>query len=632
LIELVWLVPSIPLAVAAVNLFCGRRLGRISGWLATGAVALAFVVAVGVVADLASLAAEERTVVRHLADWVRVGSFEAAFDLRVDPLSAVMILVVTGVGALIHLYSIGYMENDPRRGRFFAFLNLFVALMLVLVLADNFLFLFLGWEGVGLCSYLLIGFYQEKLSAGNAAKKAFVTTRIGDTLMLIGIALIFVHFGSLNFGDVLDPLQGGPDPDVDAGAVTIISLLLFAGAVGKSAQVPLHVWLPDAMEGPSPVSALIHAATMVTAGVYLVTRAHGLFEASGVGQGEDVQAVVIVVGIVTLLYAGLAAIGQDDIKRVLAYSTISQIGFMFFAAGMGAYAIAMLMLLAHAFYKALMFLAAGSVMHGLDGELDLKRMGGLRQAMPATAAAFGIGAIALAGIPPLSGFFAKDPILAEAATSGRALAWILGLIGALISAVYISRAWFLAFYGDRRSAAHPHESPPIMTVPLAVLSVGAAGAGILGLSSETGLMARWLEPVVGELEPGSAGPPEGVLIALSVAMAVIGIGISWYLWSGRIDWLELRRKLGGLHPALESGFGIDRLFGAIVQTPLKTGSRLLAAVVDRRWIDGVVDAIGGGVRGGAGIARRVQTGLVRRYALAMLLGAAVVLLYVGVRL
>ena len=388
MLTLIWLVPAIPLAASVINLFFGKRLRETSGWLAVLAVAASFAVCLGALAQLLSRAPVDRVEFVHLFDWISVGSLNVGVTLRVDPLSMTMILVVTGVGSLIHLYSIGYMKGDARYSRFFAYMNLFVFLMLMLVLADNFLLLYLGWEGVGLCSYLLIGFWFEKKTASDAAKKAFITTRVGDTAMLIGIALIFVHFGSLDFGRVLGQSWACPGggacgtPEV-GGVFTAIALLLFAGAVGKSAQVPLHVWLPDAMEGPTPVSALIHAATMVTAGVYLVVRSHVLFELSGTA-----LTVVLVVGLATALYAATAALGQDDIKRVLAYSTISQLGFMFFAAGLRDYPAAMFLLVTHAFYKALMFLSAGSVMHGLHGETDMKKMGGLARFMPATATAF----------------------------------------------------------------------------------------------------------------------------------------------------------------------------------------------------------------------------------------------------
>ncbi len=449
--NLLWVIPVLPLAAAMVNLFIGKRLGRWAGLLAVVAMLGSFVAAVVVVQGLAGLPEGSRLYAVHLFDWIRVGQFNVGADLRLDALSATMILVVTGIGLLIHIYALGYMHGDPRFGRFFAYMNLFVFFMLVLVLGENFLVMYLGWEGVGLCSYLLIGFWFEKTENANAAKKAFITTRVGDTAMLIGLALIVAKFGTLDFAQVF----GTASSTLTKGAATAIALLLFAGAVGKSAQVPLHVWLPDAMAGPTPVSALIHAATMVTAGVYLVLRTHVLFEVSGVA-----LVVVTVVGLITLLYAGTCALGQDDIKRVLAYSTVSQLGFMFVAAGLRAYTAALFMLVAHAFYKALMFLGAGSVMHGMHDETDMKRMGGLLRRMPVTGVTFVIGALALAGVPPLAGFFAKDEILELANHTGHQWVYVLLTVGALLSALYIGRLVFLTFFGAPRTpeAEHAHES------------------------------------------------------------------------------------------------------------------------------------------------------------------------------
>jgi NADH-quinone oxidoreductase subunit L len=628
MIDLVWLVPALPLTGAIVALFGGRRAGRNIGWLASALVAAAFAAALGLLLDLLALPSTERARVVHLFDWIRVGDLEANVDLLVDPLSVTMALVVTGVGALIHVYAIGYMEGDPRYGRFFSHLNLFVFFMLLLILADNYLLLYVGWEGVGLCSYLLIGFWFERPAAASAAKKAFVTTRIGDTAFLVGIALMFVHFGSVGF-DVFGRLEHGPllgRPD--GGALTAISLLLLAGAIGKSAQVPLHVWLPDAMEGPTPVSALIHAATMVTAGVYLVVRSHALFEAS-----EVAIVVVMIVGLLTALYAGISAIGQDDIKRVLAYSTISQVGFMFLAAGMKAYAAAILLLVTHAFYKALMFLSAGSVMHGLADEADLKRMGGLRRAMPLTAAAFAVGALALSGIPPLAGFFSKDQIVAEASRSQGSGVWTLALLASFVSALYISRLVFLAFAGGRRSEAEPHESPRIMTVPLGLLAIGAALSGAaLGLTVD-GALSRFLEPVVGAIEDHAGPLSEVALATVSVVVAISAVATAWIVWgSGRVDWQALRAgPWNALQRFMNRGMYVDDAYAAVVEKPAKTTARGVRAF-DERVIDGAVNGMGAVVRGLAAAGRRVQTGVVRSYAAAFLLGALAVLVYVGSRL
>jgi NADH-quinone oxidoreductase subunit L len=627
--DLVWLVPALPLAGAVVNLFVGRRLGKASAWVAVLAVAGSFLVSVGVLVDLLSLAGEERSQVVHVFDWIRAGGFQADANLRVDPLSVTMILMVSGVSTLIHVYSIGYMADDPRFSRFFAYLNLFVFFMLTLVLADNFLLMFVGWEGVGLCSYLLIGFWFERPAAANAAKKAFVVTRIGDTAMLIGIALIFVEFGTLDFGHVLLTERAffGEDPIFPSeGVHSIVALLLFAGAVGKSAQVPLHTWLPDAMEGPTPVSALIHAATMVTAGVYLVVRTHVLFEVG------EVLWVVLLVGLVTAVFAGTAALAQDDFKRVLAYSTISQLGYMFFAAGMGAYAGAMFLLVVHAFFKAAMFLAAGSVMHGLNGEADIKRMGGLRRAMPLTFAVFLVGWLAIAGIPPFSGFFAKDQILAVANETGRILAWVVALFGAFLTALYMSRLYFLAFTGEPRHEAHPHESPPVMTFPMLVLAGLALVGGLLGLSASGGTLARFLEPVTGQHEAGGEGLSELALGAISVAVALAGIVLAWYVYgSARFDWAALRARFARAHRFLERGWYVDDLYGGVLVTPGKAVSAWSAYVFDQRVIDGAVNGIGRGFGRLANAGRRVQTGMVRTYALGFLFGAVAILLYVTLR-
>src|SRR6266540_4272322 len=616
------LIPALPLAGAAILLLTGKRWrGEIAGWLASLLVAGAFVVAIVVFIDLIAQPSAERLTHVKVFDWVAVGTFKVAAQFRVDPLSIVMALTVTGVGALIHIYSIDYMHGDPRYPRFFGYMNLFVFFMLVLVLADNFLLLYLGWEGVGLCSYLLIGFWFERKAAADAAKKAFITTRIGDSAFLIGILFIWLKFHSLDFDVVFRGAHGLP-----GGTATIISLLLFAGAVGKSAQLPLHVWLPDAMEGPTPVSALIHAATMVTAGVYLVVRSHDIFEASGTA-----LTIVAIVGIVTAIYAGLSAIGQDDIKRMLAYSTISQLGFMFFGAGMQAYAAAIFLLVAHAFFKALLFLGAGSVMHALPGdETDMMNMGGLRRAMPVAAATWVVGWLALAGMPPLSGFFAKDQVVAAASQSGRIGLWYTALFGAFLTAVYVTRGTFLTFFGDRRYDGHPHDPPPRMRTALVALAVGAAAAGLLGMSATTGLLPKFLTPVVGKTKEAVAAPSESVLAIISVTVALAGISLAWFIYlSRRIDWLALRIRLAGPKRALMRGFFVNDFYSGAVVAPAKLVSAFAAFVFDRRVIDGGVNGIGTLFSSAARVGRRVQTGLVRNYALGVLLGAVGVLWYLA---
>jgi NADH-quinone oxidoreductase subunit L len=620
-----WLVLALPLGGAFLNLFLGRRLGKLGGLLASAVVGLSFVQSMYLVVQLLGVASpEDRLVVQHLFDWISVGRFEVDADLRLDVLSATMILVVTGVGFLIHVYAIGYMDGDPWYGRFFAYLNLFVFFMLLLVLADDYALLYVGWEGVGLCSYLLIGFWFEKGENASAAKKAFVTTRIGDTAMLIGLALMISHFGSLDFDAVL----GTPGETIAEETATAISLLLFAGAIGKSAQVPLHVWLPDAMAGPTPVSALIHAATMVTAGVYLVVRSAPLFELSGIA-----LTVVLVVGLVTALFAATCALAQDDIKRVLAYSTVSQLGFMFVAAGMRFYTGAMFMLVAHAFYKALMFLGAGSVMHGTHEETDLQRMGGLIRRMPVTGWTFVIGALALAGIWPLAGFFAKDQILEIANHTGRPWVYALGTLAALLSALYVGRLLFLAFFGEPRSdeARRAHESPGVMTIPLVLLAAGAVVSGLLLAGSAEGTLARVLEPVTGAV-PAGEGLPTLVLSGIALAIALGMLAVAWWVFaSGRVDRIVLRERLAPLQRAAANGWYLDEYYSTLLVRPGKAVASFSADAFDLKVVDGLVNGVGGGTRRLAAAGRRIQTGFVRSYALGFFLGAVGVLVWLGTR-
>jgi NADH-quinone oxidoreductase subunit L len=618
------LIPALPLAGAAVLLVSGKRWRNASaGWLASALVAGSFVISAVVFFRLLALPEAHRVSIGHFFAWITSGAFHVNVDLRADPLSVVMALTVSGVATLIHVYSIDYMHADPRFARFFGYMNLFVFFMLILVLANNFLVLYLGWEGVGLCSYLLIGFWFERKAAADAAKKAFITTRIGDSAFLIGIALIWVHFHSLDFDAVFRGASG-----LAHGTATVMALLLFSGAVGKSAQLPLHVWLPDAMEGPTPVSALIHAATMVTAGVYLVVRSHAIFEASGTA-----LTIVAVIGVITAIYAGLSAIGQDDIKRMLAYSTISQLGFMFFGAGMGAFSAAIFLLVTHAFFKALLFLAAGSVMHGLpNDETNMMKMGALRRVMPITATAWIIGWLAMAGIPPFSGFFAKDQVVGAASQAGRTGLWIAALFAAMLTALYESRATFLAFFGGPRYEGHPHDPGFRMRLALIVLGIGAIAGGLLGISSSSGLLPRFLRPVVGAVHKPEGGPPEWALIVISTGVAVVGIGLAWFVYlSKRIDWQALRTRLWSTKRALEQGFYVNAFYSNVIVAPAKLASAFLAYVVDTKVIDGAVNGLGRSFRGLATAGRRIQTGLVRNYALAFLAGAVGILWYLAVK-
>jgi NADH-quinone oxidoreductase subunit L len=620
--NLIWLVPALPLAGAVALLLAGRPLRRIAGGLASLLVGASFVMSLLIFIELLGLGPEERTLTVNVFEWISVGSFQAPFELRVDPLSMVMALTVTGVGFLIHVYSIDYMHGDTRYSRYFAYLNLFVAAMLVLVLANNFVVLYVGWEGVGLCSYLLIAFWFERKLAADAGKKAFIVTRIGDTAMLIGIFLIFSTTGSVRFDEVFGAAGG-----LAGATATAIALLLFAGAVGKSAQLPLHVWLPDAMEGPTPVSALIHAATMVTAGVYLVVRTHSIFEAS-----EVALTVVAVVGLVTALYAGLSAIGQDDLKRVLAYSTISQLGYMFLAAGVGAYAVAIFHLVAHAFFKALLFLAAGSVMHATDGVIDVTRLGGLRRRMPLTAGAFAVGGLALSGIPLLAGFFSKDQILAATYSAGRTGLWIGGLIAAVLTAFYISRAYFMTFEGRLRSDLHPHEAPLLMVAPMGALAALTVLGGLLGASVRSGRIQLYLAPVVGEAEHAAGGLSELALSVLATLVALVGLILGWLIYgSGRVDWQRLRDRVAGPRRALAEGLFVDEAYGRGIVLPGKAAASFAATTVDLKVIDGAVNGMGRFVSRLASAGRKLQTGFVRTYALAFLFGVVALLVVVAVR-
>ncbi|MET0800068.1 MAG: NADH-quinone oxidoreductase subunit L [Actinomycetota bacterium] len=638
MIELIGLAIALPLGAAGVNLLfgnplwawtargTGRGTGQGAGWFATAAMAAAFAVALGALLELLSLPPDERTQVVTVVEWIRAGAVSVSLNLRVDPLSITMALVVTGVGTLIHLHAIGYMGNDPRPARFFGYMNLFCAFMLALVLANDFLLLYLGWEGVGLCSYLLIGFWSERPEAANAAKKAFITTRIGDVLLLLGLFAMWVHFGSFDFDTVLG--AEGSLPEIATGTASAISLLLLGGAVGKSAQLPLHVWLPDAMAGPTPVSALIHAATMVTAGVYLVVRSHALFEVSGTALD-----VVAVVGLAGAIYGGLGSLGQYDMKRALAYSTMSQLGFMFLAAGLGLYPIAISLLVAHAFYKALLFLSSGNVMHGLHDEIDVRRLGGLQRDMPWTTALFAAGALALSGLPPFSGFFTKDSIFELASHDGEVWAYVLGSLAAMLSAWYIARLVFQAFIGRRRYKGHAHEASPVMLAPLVVLAVGALFAGLALASTPEGRLAVFLEPTLGPVSEGHAGPSTGVLIAISVIVTVIGIGIAWRLYRPSQDerWISFPEREPGMAGALGHAFYIDDLYAWVVSNVALRGAAALEWF-DRTVIDGAVNGVGRLVRRAAGLAPVWQSGKVRRYALSLLAGAAVLLLFAVVRI
>ena len=687
-------IPALPLAAVALNLLLGDRLGKKgTAWLACGAVGLAFVAALREVLMLAAMPAEERHLVETAWTWMRVGDFRADVAFLLDPLSSVMVLVVTGVGFLIHVYSIGYMAEDPSFRRFFLYLNLFMFAMLTLVLADNFLLMFVGWEGVGLCSYLLIGFWYEKQSATDAGKKAFIVNRIGDFGFVLGVMYLIAYTGSVNFERVFAaaphafPAGAATLGALFSGAglpvITIATLLLFLGATGKSAQLPLYVWLPDAMEGPTPVSALIHAATMVTAGVYMVARSHVLFLLS-----PATMEVVAIVGAATALMAATIGLAQNDIKRVLAYSTVSQLGYMFFACGVGAFGAGIFHLMTHAFFKALLFLGAGSVIYGMHHEQDMRKMGGLASRMPVTHATMLIATIAIAGIPPFAGFFSKDEILHMAFATGHYGIWFAGVLGAVLTAFYMFRLYVLTFRGAPRfeeraaealhvahvaaeHAAHGHdahghdahghdaqghdaqghdahghdahghagpvkESPWTMTLPLSILAVLSMVGGFLGMPFQEGghILDRWLRPVMegGGVEPVAvhemSHSGEWGLIGVSVAVAAFGIAMAFLAYLGRPGIATgLRQRLAGVHDTLENKYYVDEFYWASVVRPIHRGSIALWKFWDETIVDGTVNGIGHAAVVVSGILGLFQTGYVGTYALFVALGVLALLLH-----
>ncbi|MFI9026729.1 NADH-quinone oxidoreductase subunit L [Streptomyces sp. NPDC053560] len=635
--SLIALLVGAPLVGAAVLLCGGKRLDRAGHWLGTLLAVVSFVIGLVLFTDMLGRGAEDRALHQHLFSWIPVGGFRADIAFQLDQLSMTFVLLITGVGSLIHIYSIGYMEHDERRRRFFGYLNLFLAAMLLLVLADNYLLLYVGWEGVGLASYLLIGFWQHKPSAATAAKKAFLVNRVGDMGLSIAIMLMFTTFGTFAFGPVL-----GAASETSEGMLTAIGLMLLLAACGKSAQVPLQSWLGDAMEGPTPVSALIHAATMVTAGVYLITRSGAVFDAA-----PDAQTAVVAVGAVTLLFGAIVGCAKDDIKKALAGSTMSQIGYMILAAGLGpiGYAFAIMHLVTHGFFKAGLFLGAGSVMHGMNDEVDMRRYGGLRKHMPVTFVTFGLGYLAIIGFPGLSGFFSKDKIIEAAFASGGAQGWILGaatLLGAGITAFYMTRVMLMTFFGEERwrkaptpspeepsaepaaategeyTPPHPHESPKSMTIPMIVLAFGSVFAG--GLFSINEAFVHWLEPVT-SFEHGH--PPIGAaaVTGSTIVVLLIGVGLAW-LQYGRKPVPAVAPRGSFLTRAARRDLLQDDFNHVVL---VRGGEELTRALVriDDTVVDGAVNGTAVSVGGLSGRLRRLQTGYVRSYALQMLGGAAV---------
>jgi len=626
--EIFWLIPIIPALSTLILAVLGEKLPKkYISYQACGAVFVSFLISVISFIRILNVSPDNYPVVKNLFTWIKSGNFQANLSFQFDPLTAVMALVVTAVGFLIHVYSIGYMAEDRSYSRFFTLMNLFTFSMLILVMASNIVLMFVGWEGVGFCSYMLIGFWFEKHSAANAGKKAFIVNRIGDAGFLIGILFIIVHIGSTEFVNINNAVAGG---NLSSGVVTLIAVLLFVGATGKSAQIPLYVWLPDAMEGPTPVSALIHAATMVTAGVYMVARMNIFYTFS-----ESAGFIVAIIGAVTAVYAGTMALTQNDIKRVLAYSTISQIGYMFIGCGVGAYAAGIFHLYTHAFFKSLLFLAAGSVMHALSGELDMRKMGGLKKYMPYTYPAFLIGAIAIAGVPFLSGFFSKDAILTAAFAKGNYIVWALGILGAVLTAFYMFRLIFLTFHGKERIdpevKKHIHESPPVMTVPLSVLAFFSVIAGYVGLPVLLGKNVNWfqnfLQPIIyPEHEAHLSVGTEWLLILLSVAVALLGIFIAYlfYLKKPEVPH-KLVSRFPFLYKLLYNKYYVDEAYDTIFVRPTIKGSEFIYHNFDLHVIDGAVNRTAYGTGFFGKLLSYLQTGFIKDYALVFLLGTIIFL-------
>ncbi|MFI5725542.1 NADH-quinone oxidoreductase subunit L [Streptomyces cyaneofuscatus] len=620
--NLIALLVAAPLLGAAVLLCGGRRLDKAGHWLGTVLAAASFVIGVVLFADMLGKGAEDRALHQHLFSWIPVEGFQADIAFQLDQLSMTFVLLITGVGTLIHIYSIGYMEHDERRRRFFGYLNLFLAAMLILVIADNYLLLYVGWEGVGLASYLLIGFWQHKPSAATAAKKAFLVNRVGDVGLSIAIMLMFTTFGTFAFGPVLEATG-----DTSEGKLTAIGLMLLLAACGKSAQVPLQSWLGDAMEGPTPVSALIHAATMVTAGVYLIVRSGAIFNGA-----PDAQLVVAIVGAVTLIFGAIVGCAKDDIKKALAGSTMSQIGYMILAAGLGpiGYIFAIMHLVTHGFFKAGLFLGAGSVMHGMNDEVDMRKYGGLRKYMPVTFITFGLGYLAIIGFPGLSGFFSKDKIIEAAFAKGGTEGWILGsvaLLGAAITAFYMTRVMLMTFFGEKRwqpdaegREPHPHESPKSMTIPMIVLAVGSVFAG--GFFAIGDRFVNWLEPVTG-YDHGHSPLSVATVTGATVVALVTGVAIAWGMY-GRKPVPAVAPRGSLLTRAARRDLLQDDFNHVVL---VRGGEHLTRSLVyvDHSLVDGVVNGTAASVGGLSGRLRKLQNGYARSYAVSMFGGAAVVI-------
>jgi NADH-quinone oxidoreductase subunit L len=638
--DLLWLIPVLPLIGAAINGIIGKRLPKaVISTIGAGTVAVSFVISLSAFFAMLNTPEQQLPILRDYYTWIQAGRFQAQFGFMLDHLSGIMILIVTGVGFLIHVYSAGYMAHEEGFYRYFAYLNLFVFFMLTLVLANNYLLMFVGWEGVGLCSYLLIGFWFTRKSAADAGKKAFIVNRVGDFGFILATMLIFWTFDRIDFTGVFARLAGNSpfavEPLGTVGVMTTIGLLLFVGAAGKSAQFPLYVWLPDAMEGPTPVSALIHAATMVTAGVYMVARSAPIYN-----RAPGALLVVAVVGAFTAIFAASIGLVQTDIKKVLAYSTVSQLGYMFLACGAGAYAAGVFHLMTHAFFKALLFLGAGSVIHGMGGLQDIRKMGGLRSHMPWTFRTFLIGTIAIAGLPPFAGFFSKDAILWGEWSHGHygKILWTVGVIAASFTSFYMFRLLILTFYGSPRythhDVHHVHESPASMLIPLVVLAVFSMFAGIAGVPHVlhgSDRIETFLTPESQETQSESAGTSsvELMLMAVSTGAALAGAFVAYLFYYKNPKLPErLAAKAHAMYSIILNKYYVDEIYDTTIVRPVvETSREFLWKFVDVLMIDGAVNGVGNLVRGSGGGLRHMQTGYVRTYAAWILLGAVLVVVW-----
>jgi NADH-quinone oxidoreductase subunit L len=657
-----WIIPLLPLAGAAINGLLGKRFPKaLINTIALGSTGAAFAMALWVAAQFAVLPPDQIPHIERYFTWLSAGPFSAEYGIYLDQLSLVMLLIVSGVGFVIHVYSVGYMEHEGGYYRYFAYLNIFMFFMLTLVLANNYLLMFVGWEGVGLASYLLIGFWFLKKSAADAGKKAFITNRVGDCGFLIALFLLIKHFGTLQYDNLWKLVSQHPVETAGAGLLTAIGLLMLVGATGKSAQIPLYVWLPDAMEGPTPVSALIHAATMVTAGVYMVARSSPIFN-----RAPDARLAVAIIGTLTAIFAASIGIVQTDIKKVLAYSTISQLGYMFMACGVADYVGGIFHLVSHAFFKGLLFLAAGSVIHGLGGEQDMRHMGGLRKYLPYTFWSMTFATFAIAGLPPFAGFFSKDRILWSTWSSGAHLLWLIGIITAGMTSFYMFRLWFLTFFGEYRgpnpeTAGHghaadaqrgshgaPHESPWVMVVPLMILAVLSLVGGWIGVPHSLGgsdHFGHFLSPVFqfaavtpgGEIAAASSQAPaeqegasaELAFTGISVAVAALGLLLAWWMYYKRPELpARVAEAAGGLYTFVLEKYKVDELYSAVIIQPIiALSTNIFWKGIDRGLIDGAVDGGAAGAQETSDALRHMQSGNIRSYAGWVAVGATAVIAF-----